>query len=142
MTIPKAIRFLAALLAGFIVWFVVATVANMLLRASVSGYAEAELATRFTLPMLLARLVVGGVSSVAAGFACALSSRSLPVAVNVFAAALVLFFIPVHYSLWTKFPLWYHASFLISLAPLVLVGGWVARPFASGMPSAAPSARQ
>jgi hypothetical protein len=140
MTIPRAIKFLFALLIGFVVWFVVATLANMLIRASLSGYAEAELATRFTLPMLLARLVVGGVSSVAAGLACALSARSVPVVVKVFAAALVLFFIPVHYSLWTQFPLWYHATFLVSLAPLVLVGAWVARRFASGVAGAAPSA--
>lgn len=139
MTIPRPIKFLFALLIGFVVWFVVATVANILVRASLSGYAEAELATRFTLPMLLARLVVGAVSSVAAGLACTLAARSVPVAVNVFAAALVLFFIPVHYSLWTKFPLWYHASFLVSLAPLVLVGAWLAHRLASGIPGATSS---
>jgi len=140
MTIPRAIKFLFALVAGFVVWFVVATLANMLIRALLPGYAEAELATRFTLHMLIARLVVGGVSSVAAGFACALSARSVPVVVKVFAAALVLFFIPVHYSLWTQFPLWYHAIFLVSLAPLVLVGARIARRVASEVAGGAPSA--
>ena len=134
---PKPIKFVFVILIGFVVWFVVATVANLLIRASLPGYAEAELATRFTLPMLLARLVVGGVSSMAAGFVCALSARSVPVAVKVFAVALVLFFIPVHYSLWAQFPLWYHATFLVSLAPLVLVAAWIARRFASPARSAA-----
>jgi hypothetical protein len=130
---PKPIKIVLAVLIGFVVWFVVATVANLLIRASLSDYAAAELATRFTVPMLFARLAVGAVSSVAAGLACALSIRTIPAAVKVFAVALVLFFLPVHYSLWAQFPLWYHAVFLVSLAPLVLVGAWVARLFAWGV---------
>ena len=138
MTIPKPIKLVLAILIGFVVWFVVATIANMLIRASLPGYAEAELATRFTLPMLLARLAVGAVSSVAAGLACALAARSISVAIKVLAAALVLFFFPVHYSLWTQFPLWYHAVFLVSLAPLVLVGAGVAHRFTLRVRSARP----
>jgi hypothetical protein len=137
MTMPKPIKIVSAVLIGFIVWFVVATVANMLIRAFLSGYVEAELAKQFTLPMLFARLVVGAVSSLAAGLACALSVRSVPLAVKVLAVALVLFFIPVHYSLWAQFPPWYHATFLISLAPLVLIGAWVAHRFVSGANGAA-----
>ena len=133
----KSIKFLFAVPIGFIVWFGVATVANMLIRASLPGYAEAELEARFTLPMLLARLVVGAVCSVAAGIACTLSARSVPGASKVLAAALVLFFIPVHYSLWAKFPLWYHSVVLVSLAPLVLVGARVACRFTSAAPNAA-----
>jgi hypothetical protein len=36
--------------------------------------------------------------------------------------ALVAVFIPVHVGLWEKFPLWYHATFLVSLLPLTLLG--------------------
>ena len=134
---PKPIKIALAVLIGFVVWFVVATVANLLIRASLSGYAEAEHATRFTLAMLLARLAVGGLSSVSAGLACALFARASPVAVKFLAVALVLFFLPVHYSLWAQFPLWYHAVFLVSLAPLVLVGARVARLNAWGARGAA-----
>jgi hypothetical protein len=133
---PK-IKIALAVLLGFAVWFVVATVANLLIRASLSGYAEAELAARFTLPMLLARLAAGAVSSVVAGLACALVARPTLAAVKVLAVALVLLFIPVHYSLWAQFPLWYHAVFLVSLAPLVLVGAWVARFLTEGARGAA-----
>ena len=77
--------------------------------------------------MLLARLAAGGFSSVAAGFACALLTRANPAAGKVLAVALVLFFVPVHYALWAQFPLWYHAVFLVSLAPLVLAGALVAQ---------------
>jgi hypothetical protein len=125
--VSKSIKIVLAVLVGFVVWFVVATVANLLTRASVAGYAEAETAAQFTLPMLLARLAVGGLSSVAAGFACALCARAIPTASKVLAVALVLFFVPVHYALWVQFPLWYHAVFLVSLAPLVLVGAVVGR---------------
>jgi hypothetical protein len=31
-------------------------------------------------------------------------------------------FIPVYYMLWTKFSVWYHVFFLLSLAPGVLFG--------------------
>lgn len=128
---PKPIKIVLAVLLGFVVWFVVATVINLVIRATLSGYAEAEAATRFTLPMLLARLAMGGLSSVAAGLACARFARTAPIAVKWLAVGLVVFFAPVHYSRWAQFPPWYHVVFLVSLAPLVLVGSWVARSFAS-----------
>jgi uncharacterized protein (DUF983 family) len=39
---------------------------------------------------------------------------------------LLLVFIPEHASLWNKFPLWYHVTFLASLIPLCMVGGRLA----------------
>ena len=32
-------------------------------------------------------------------------------------------FIPQHITLWEKFPVWYHLTFLLSLIPLTLLGG-------------------
>jgi hypothetical protein len=110
--------------------------ANLLIRQSMAGYAEAEPAMKFTLPMLLARLTLGGVSSVAAGFVCAVALRCAT-AVKFLASLLVLFFIPVHYSLWATFPVWYHALFLASIAPLTLLGAALPRPIASKGDSAA-----
>jgi hypothetical protein len=40
----------------------------------------------------------------------------------VLAALLLLLFLPVHYGLWDRFPLWYHVLFLASLVPLTLLG--------------------
>ncbi len=133
----KRIKIALAVLLGLVVWFVVATVANLLLRAALTGYAEVERAMQFTLPMLLWRLVVGAVSSLAAGLACASVVRDLPAAARVLAIALVLLFIPVHYSLWAQFPFWYHAVFLLSLAPLVIVGAWLERRRVGGARRAA-----
>ena len=130
-------KIVLGVLVGLVVWFVVATFGNFAIRGLVAGYAEAEPAMRFTLPMLLARLGLGAVSSVAAGFACAALLRSVPVAVKFLAGLLVIFFVPVHYSLWTQFPLWYHAVFLVSLAPLALLGARLARTLASAANGAA-----
>jgi hypothetical protein len=137
MALPKAIKIILGVLIGFITWYVVASVGNLVVRGLGSGYAEAEAAMRFTLPMMLARLGLGAVSSVAAGFVCAACVRSVPSSVKFLAFALVVFFIPVHYALWAQFPLWYHVVFLVSLAPLAIVGARLARPFASGGRSAA-----
>jgi hypothetical protein len=40
----------------------------------------------------------------------------------VLGCGLLFFFLPVHYSLWDKFPVWYHLFFLVTLAPAVLLG--------------------
>jgi hypothetical protein len=35
---------------------------------------------------------------------------------------LLALFIPVHVGLWSKFPIWYHAFFLVTLVPATLLG--------------------
>ena len=111
-----------AVLAGLLVWFVTATLGNALLRAALPGYAEVERAMAFTLPMQLARLALGALSSLAAGAATAAIGRAARGPTRVLAGVLVLLFLPVHYSLWARFPAWYHAVFLVSL-PLAVLGG-------------------
>ena len=121
----KAIRLILAVVAGFVTWFVVVTAGNLAIRAAIPGYVEVERAMAFTLPMLFARLADGALSSIIAGIACAAAQGPARRAPAVLAIVLVLFFIPVHISLWDKFPLWYHATFLVSLALLVMLGAWI-----------------
>jgi hypothetical protein len=112
------LSFIAALLA----WVVMASVLNRLLRLGMPGYAAAEPAFAFTLAMLWARLALGAVSSLTAGYAVARlapASARLPLALG---TLLLLLFIPLHYVLWEKFPIWYHLLFLGSLVPFVLLG--------------------
>ena len=116
------LRSILAAIAALAVWVVVATLGNFALRAGLAGYTEAESTMSFTLAMQFGRLALGLVSSVAAGFAIALAApaaRRLPWIVGVL---LVLMFLPVHYQLWNKFPWWYHAFFLATLAPAVVLG--------------------
>jgi hypothetical protein len=39
--------------------------------------------------------------------------------------ALMGLFTPVHYWMWSKFPVWYHLTFLLSLPIMSWVGGQV-----------------
>lgn len=75
----------------------------------------------FTLTMLLLRLLLGAVSSFGAGFVAAwIAQRN--VAVRILAGVLLVLFLPVHYTLWDKFPAWYHVTFLLSLVLATLLG--------------------
>ena len=123
MTMGRAI---AGVILGIVVWIVVATVGNWLIRAALPGYTAVEVSMAFTVPMLLARLALGVVSSLCAGAVCALivkRSKRAPIVVGVL---LLVMFLPVHYMLWDKFPIWYHLFFLLSLAPAVWLGARLA----------------
>ena len=119
--LPNWLRLVLAIVAGFIAWFVVATVANILVRWLVPGYAQVEKAMDFSLGMMVARLIVGAAASIAAGAACAAVARAR-VPEYVFSVLLLALFVPVHVNLWAKFPWWYHLLFLGSLVPLVILG--------------------
>jgi len=115
------IRSILAVIVAVVTWFIVATIVNWILRAGLPGYSAVEVSMNFTLTMMICRLLLGLVSSLCAGFVCATIARNR-VAAKVAAAFMVVLFLPVHYMLWAKFPIWYHLFFLISLAPMLLAG--------------------
>jgi hypothetical protein len=115
-------RRIAGAAGGLVAWFLVATVLNLLLRISWPGYAEAELPMKFTLAMMAARLLVGGLSSLCAGVVLAWITKRAGTAAKILGIVLIALFIPFHYGLWDKFPVWYHFTFLVSLMPLALLG--------------------
>ena len=119
---PNWLRAVLAIAAGFIVWFAAATVGNLAVRWLVPGYTEVEKAMNFSLLMLLARLMLGAGASIVAGAACAAVAPHTRVAIYAFALLLLALFVPVHASLWDKFPIWYHILFLGSIVPLVMLG--------------------
>ena len=112
-----------SVLVGFVIWFVAATLGNLLLRALIPTYIAVEAVMAFTVPMLLARLAVGFFSSLVAGFACSYVARPSPKPIYVLSIIMGVFFLPVHYNLLAKFPIWYHVVFLGTLAPLTILGG-------------------
>lgn len=117
------IRAAIAVVAGVIVWVVVATVLNLLLRAAMPGYTAAEHELHFTLGMMLARLALpGAIPSVCAGFVSAWIARGNSWVIVTLIVILLAVFLPAHYNLWAKFPLWYHLTFLGSLILLPLLG--------------------
>jgi len=115
------LRSILAVIIGVFVWFLVATVGNWILRLAIPGYSAVEVSMNFTLAMMIGRLILGLVSSFAAGLVCGTISRNR-IAPTVAAAIMLLLFVPVHYTLWAKFPIWYHLFFLITLAPTMLIG--------------------
>ena len=124
-------RKIAGVVCGLVAWIVVATILNWLMRLGWPGYAEAEAPMTFTLPMLLGRLAVGGLASVAAGAVLAWIAKRDGSAAIVLGIVLTVMFLPVHYQLWDKFPAWYHVVFVASLLPLALLGARAAAPRSS-----------
>ncbi|HEY2513763.1 MAG TPA: hypothetical protein VGI39_23005 [Polyangiaceae bacterium] len=107
---------------GFFAWWVVATVLDRLLRLAWPHYAEVLKAFAFTLGMLIARLVEGAASTLAAGFVAAWVARKPGGAALATGVLLLALFVPTHAMIWDKFPVWYHLLFLSSLVPLTLLG--------------------
>jgi hypothetical protein len=127
------IRATTAVIAGLAVWTIVATALDILLRTALPGYETAEPHLDFTLRMMIARLALpGAVPSVAAGFAGAWISRGSPRVTAALAIILVAAFLPAHYHLWTRFPPWYHLTFLGSLILLTWLGARLRRLLVTG----------
>ena len=118
----STLKTVGAVLAALATWILVATVLNLPLRISWPHYHEAETAFNFTFTMKLARLALGAVSSVAAGYVAAWVGKGRMRAAMLTGAILLGLFIPDHYLLWSKFPVWYHLTFLLSIVPLTLLG--------------------
>ena len=116
------LRAMTAVAAGLVAWTCIATLANLALRAAWPSYAAVEAAMGFTLEMMLARLLIGALSSLGAGWLAARISPRNAGAIYALAAILIAIFIPVHYGLWEKFPFWYHAVFFLSLAVMPVLG--------------------
>jgi len=115
-------RTVASILIGLVAWTVVATILNFGLRAALPGYHAAEATLQFTMAMKVGRLSLAALASLAAGAtvrAVAPASRPAPWVAGAIVLAL---FLPVHYQLWSRFPAWYHLTFLLSIVPLFGLG--------------------
>ena len=115
-------RSVLACLAGFLTWIVVVMVINSGLRLSLPSYTAAEQTLQFTLGMKWARLLMAIVTSVAAGAVTGWISRSSRWAPLIVGTVVLAMFLPVHIAIWSKFPVWYHLTFLLTIIPAVLVG--------------------
>ena len=120
-------RTIASIVAGLVAWAVIVTLLNFGLRAAIPGYHAAEAGLQFTLAMKVGRLAEAALASVAAGAAVGWIAPSSKWAAWIAGLIILAMFLPVHAGLWDKFPVWYHLAFLVPLAPLVALGGWLAR---------------
>jgi hypothetical protein len=113
---------LGAVLVGLLAWVAVGSAGFWLLRTGWLAYRMAEPAKDYDFGMLLARLTVGAVATVAAGAAA--SARGRGVSASLWTgAALLAVSAPIHLTtVWRDYPVWYHAVYLLSLVPLARLG--------------------
>jgi len=117
-----------AVIAGLVVWVIIVMAIGQIMRSSWPAYASVATAMTFTLPMLVARLSISVVATLAAGLVTAsIAPRSTLVRLMP-GLLLLVAFIPEHIRLWDKFPVWYHLMFLVSLVPLTYIGGTLGSP--------------
>ena len=121
------VKGILGVVAGLAVWLAIALAAGPILRLSWPAYASVAAALKFTLPMLIARLSIGAVATLAAGLVTAIITRRSMPALLTTGLLLLLAFIPEHIRLWLEFPVWYHLTFLVSLVPLTYLGGTIVR---------------
>ncbi|WP_114206298.1 hypothetical protein [Acidisarcina polymorpha] len=115
-------RSILACLAGLLTWAVVVTVIDRVLRLSLANYSAAEHTLHFTLGMKWARLLMAIATSLAAGAVTRWVSQSSRWAPLIVGSVVFAMFVPAHLAIWSKFPVWYHLTFLLTIIPSVLAG--------------------
>ena len=127
-------RDILGVIAGLAVWMAIASVAGLTMRSAWPEYASVADAMTFTLPMMFARLAIGALATLGAGWAIAVIARRSMLARVTAGLLLVVVFVPQHIILWHKFPIWYHLTFLVSLVPLACLGGQISAPWQGAVP--------
>lgn len=119
-------RTFAGVIAGIATWIVIATVLNLGMRFGWPAYALVEKTYVWTLGIQAARLTVGALSSMGAGY---VATRIAPSSRAALWSGIVvlLLALPAHFINFVRMPLWYHAFFLLTLVPFVLLGQRFAR---------------
>jgi len=122
-------RSILGAMAGFIAWWIIVGLINRgVLHLLWPAYAAADTqAMLFDLPMKIARLAESSVASVLAALVARRIGRASRLAVPAYGTLLLIMFLPVHYMIWAKFPVWYHVYFLSSLVVLPLLTQWLLR---------------
>ena len=113
-------------IAGLAVWVTIVIAAGLIMRAAWADYARVADAMTFTVPMMVARLAIAALATLAMGLVTTLIARRSMRARLMPGVLLLVVFIPQHVMLWDKFPVWYHLTFLASLVPLAYLGGKIA----------------
>jgi len=117
------VKAIIANVAGMVACIAVVAVAGVLMRSSWPAYSRVADEMTFTLPMMLARLSIGALATLAAGWVTA-AIVARPMLVRLMPGLVLLAaFIPQHIAMWNNFPVWYHLTFLLSLVPLTYLGG-------------------
>jgi hypothetical protein len=134
-------RTIGAFFAGVIAWLVIVSLLNRVLRLTIDGYAAAEPTLVFTLGMMVGRLSIAALTSLAAGAIMRWIAPASIAPAWALGILLLVVFVPEHIKLWNMFPAWYHLAFLVPLVPLLLIGSLLGRRRLSGSEIPAPQVR-
>jgi hypothetical protein len=115
-------RTVGSIVAGLISWAIVITLLNFGLRAAIPNYHAAEATLQFSMAMKIGRLTEAAVASIAAGAVVGWIEPTRRWASAIVGLIILGMFVPVHVGLWSRFPVWYHLTFLVPIIPLVVLG--------------------
>lgn len=117
------LRLIGAILTGAVVWLVSVSVLGFLCGMAWPEMAAIKDMTLLTVPMLLTRLSISALSSLAGGYVATMIGRESTRAPLGAGILLLVVFVPYHMTIWHNFPVWYHLTFFVSLPILGLLGG-------------------
>ena len=134
---PVMMRSIFGAVGGFITWWVVVSLINRgVLHPFWPAYAAADTqAMVFDLAMKIARLAESSIASILGALVARRIAPTSRSAMPASGLLLLIMFVPVHYMIWTKFPIWYHVYFLTSLVALPLIMQWLLPGRASATPA-------
>jgi hypothetical protein len=116
-------RLIAGALSGAVAWFVSILVLGFLVGIAWPEMAAIRDMTLLTVPMLITRLSISALGSLAGGYVAAMIGRESTKAPLGAGILLLIVFVPYHFTIWQNFPIWYHLTFFVSLPVLSLLGG-------------------
>lgn len=119
------VRAAGSIIGGLVTWIIFVTLLNLGLRAALPDYHAAEATLQFTAAMKAGRLIEAALSSILAGAVTRLIAPANRSGAWIVGFILLAIFLPVHVRIWDRLPVWYHLTFLLSLIPLVVVGGLI-----------------
>lgn len=117
------IRAIGAMVAGVVAWEAVVLLATFAGRFVWPAYALVEKQREFALDMLLSRLAVGAIATLAFGAVVAWVARGEKRTIHAIIALGLLYSVVDHIIVWNQFPVWYHLVYLAYLVPLAMLGG-------------------
>jgi len=118
------LRLIAGTVTGALVWLVAVLVLGFLAGMAWPEMAAIRQMTLLTLPMLITRLAISALGSLAGGYAAAIVGEGTKAPLGA-GLLLLIMFVPYHLSIWHDFPVWYHLTFFVSLPVLSMLGAMV-----------------
>ncbi|WP_374948141.1 hypothetical protein [Mucilaginibacter sp.] len=123
---------IAGVISGLVAYSAIGKLGLYLLQLSWAEYAVHNTDKKYTVTMLLARLVMGMLAAIAAGIICAILAKDKGksawlVSVIVF---LVAAYIHLLTAVWMEYPVWYHFTYLLPIIPTIMLSHHLAKAIA------------